>query len=68
MVESHLSLNLGWIFLGTTRGNKWDGTSWSEINNTNICRYDGGTGTRDNFMIGGGINPFVIHMYLYRNL
>jgi len=50
-----------WVgyFPGTTRGNKWDGTSWSEINNTNICRYDaGGTGTRDNFMIAGGVNPF----------
>ena len=50
-----------WVgyFPGTTRGNKWDGTSWSETNNTTIFRYDaGGTGTRDNFMIAGGVSPY----------
>ena len=48
-----------WVNYFSGRGNKWDGTSWSETNNTNICRYDaGGTGAKDNFMIAGGINPF----------
>ena len=50
-----------WVgyFPGTTRGNKWDGTSWSETNNTTIFRFDAGsTGTRDNFMLAGGANPF----------
>ena len=40
-----------WVNYFGGRGNKWDGTSWSEISNMILCRYDAqGTETRDNFL------------------
>jgi len=47
-----------WVNYFLTRGHKWDGTAWTEINNLNLVRYDAqGTGTRDNFLVAGGVSP-----------
>ena len=55
-----------WVNYFGGRGNKWDGTSWSEISNMILGRYDAqGTGTRDNFLVVGGFNPFFQPILLF---
>ena len=48
------------IFVGyhLTRGNKWDGTAWTETPNMITPRYDASsTGKRDCFLVIGGSSP-----------